>query len=90
MRNYAEYSEWLSREPRHPNLPKDTWVRLLPPELRGLEGKILWKDGSGSSYAIFIPYGPEGALIYVHRADVEPCGEGGDQDQDESKEEEGV
>jgi len=75
VRDYAAYQAWSERVPRYPDLPAQTWVRLLPPELKGLEGRVLWKDGSSTSYAVFIPYGAEGALIYVHRADVEPLGE---------------
>jgi hypothetical protein len=68
------YSEWLGRKPKYPNLRAGTLVRLMPHELGGgtITGRINWDDGSGGSYAIFIPYGEDGALIYVHKADVEP------------------
>lgn len=72
-RDYEAYSAWLGR-PSQELLP-DSWVRLVPKELGGgtLRGQIKFTDGSDTSYAIFIPYGEDGALIYVHKADVEPC-----------------
>ena len=61
--------------PEHPDLPKGTWVKLLPRELKGIEGKILWKNGSGDSYAVHVPYEDNGALIYVRLGDVKPIRE---------------
>lgn len=74
-RDYDAYGRWLGREPGNPNLPWDSWVRLMPKELGGgtIRGQIKWLDGSGHSYAVVVPYGEDGALIYIHRADVEPC-----------------
>lgn len=75
MKSFEDYSKWHSRVPEYPDLPKGTWVKLLPKELKGIEGKVMWKNGSGESYAIHIPFGGDGALIYVHAADVKPVHE---------------
>ena len=77
MKDHGAYVAWLDRKPKYPDIPGQTWVRILPPELGGgfLRGKVLWTDGSDKSYAVTIPYGEDGALIYVHKADVEPCDE---------------
>ena len=74
IRDYHAYSEWLNRRPSEP-LPMESWVRIMPPELGGgtLCGQIKFTDGSDHSYAICIPYGEDGALFYVHKADVEAC-----------------
>lgn len=73
MRDYSAYNNWLSRPVEE--LPRDSWVRIMPPELGGgaLCGQIRFDSGDGHSYAIAIPYGEDGALMYVHKADVEPC-----------------
>jgi hypothetical protein len=72
-RDYKAYGEWLERKPKHPDLCAETPVRLMPHELGGgaITGRILWEDGSHHSYAVFVPYGEDGALIYVHKADVD-------------------
>ncbi len=65
--------------PEYPDLPKGTWVKLLPRELKGIEGKVLWKNASGDAYAVQVPYGEDdGALIYVHLTDVKPIREVGE------------
>lgn len=54
------------------DLPKGTWVRLLPQELKGVEGKVLWRNGgSQGPYVVLVPYGTKGAVIYVDVADIE-------------------
>jgi hypothetical protein len=72
--NWSAYADWLGRKPAHPDLRPGDWVKLLPAELGDgtIIGKINWEDGSRISYAIYVPYGEDGALIYVHKADVEP------------------
>lgn len=72
--DYNEYAEWLSRISDYPDLGPGSEVILLPPELGGgtIRGKIKWENGSHDSWAISIPYGADGALIYVHKADVAP------------------
>lgn len=74
VEDYGAYATWLNRTPAYPNLPKDTWVRVLPPELGGgtIVGKVARDNGTKDSYAVVIPYGADGALLYVHKADVEP------------------
>ena len=76
MTDVNGYNEWHNRVPKHPDLPEGSWVRLLPEELGGgvVKGKINWKTDH-REYAVVIPFGGNGALIYVHQADVEPCEE---------------
>lgn len=58
------------------DLPKGTWVKLLPRELKGIEGKVLWRNGgSVGSYAVHIPYGDQGAVIYLPPGDIAPVRE---------------
>jgi hypothetical protein len=72
--NWSAYADWLNRKSVHPDLKAGDWVKLLPAELGGgtIIGKIHWEDGSRISYAVYVPYGEDGALVYVHKADVEP------------------
>ena len=71
VEDYAAYGAWVSRPPT-PGVEAGTMVRLTPPELNGIVGTVKWANGSGESWAVVVPYGEEGALIYVHKADVEP------------------
>lgn len=58
------------------DLSRDAWVKFIPPELKGIEGKILWRNGGHAGwYAVHVPYGDKGAVIYVPPTDVEPAGE---------------
>jgi len=73
--NYAEYGEWISREPPYPGLGIGDKVVLLPAELgQGtIIGTIRMENGSGDSWGISVPYGADGALMYIHKADVAPA-----------------
>lgn len=76
MADVNGYNDWYNRIPQYPDLPVGSWVRLLPEELGAgtVKGKINWKTDN-REYAVEVPYGGNGALVYVHQADVEPCEE---------------
>jgi hypothetical protein len=63
--------DFMMRPNPYPDLKPGDEV-TLPPELGGRRGTIRWSDGSDRSWAVSVPYGGDGALVYVHKADVRP------------------
>jgi hypothetical protein len=61
----------MTRPNPYPELKPGDQV-ILPPELGNAVGQIKWSDGADNSWAVFVPFGGDGALVYVYKADVRP------------------
>lgn len=76
MRDYVAYGAWLSRPPT-PGIEIDTWV-MLPDWLGSVRGRVILEDGTKRDWGVFVPHDADGALVYVHKADVTLAEDQGD------------